>query len=305
MLVSVIIVNYNSGDCLERCVASLAERFAGVEYEAIIVDNASTDGSVTDAVRKTPGTTLIMGETNRGFAAASNAGAQIAAGRHLLFLNPDTRILSGGIGGLLARFEADERAGALGCRNVRPDGTLQPSAYGFPTLFLTVAWVFRLRELLALPGIKPALGLFLKDRFGQFNPNDRPMRVDWVTGAFLLVKRRAWILTGEFDQRFFLYCEEIDWCLRCKQKGFDVVFDPSFEIEHHVGYSAGREKGRALLEKFRSYLRYFEKHHAGWRVACLRLIFSAGARFWGFYYRLKGDREYVHTYDGVRRELSL
>ncbi len=304
MRLSVIIVNYNSGEYLEKCVASMAHKFAGIEYEVIIVDNASTDGSITPAVRADRHTSLLMSPTNRGFAAACNDGAHIAAGDHLLFLNPDTRILSNGIGELLDKLSADERAGALGCQNRRPDGSLQPSAYGFPTLFLVFAWVFKLRGLLRLPGVKACLSPFLKERFGQFDRHAKPKEVDYVTGAFLLVKRLAWYKTGPFDQRFFLFCEEIDWCLRCRQAGFAVLFDPSFEIEHYVGYSSQKEKPRVLLEKFRSYRLYFEKHHQGFESACVNALFAFGVRFWAFYYRATGDKEYANAYKAIGNRLA-
>ncbi len=305
MRLSVIIVNYNSGPYLEQCVASMAEKFGGLEYEVIIVDNASTDGSITAAVRADRHTAFLMSETNMGFAAGCNVGADIAIGEFLLFLNPDTRILSDGIGALLDSFLADTAAGALGCQNRRPDGSIQSSAYGFPTLFLVFAWAFRLRELLHLPGIKMLLTPFLKGRFGQFDPHSRPKPVDYVTGAFLLVKRLTWYKTGPFDQRFFLFCEEIDWCLRCKRAGFNVVFDPSFEIEHYVGYSSQKEKPRVLLEKFMSYRRYFEKHHPGLQSALLNGIFAVAVRFWALYYKMNGDKEYANAYKGIKSRLEL
>lgn len=305
MRLSVIIVNYNSGPYLEKCVASMAEKFGDLEYEVIVVDNASTDGSITPAARADRHTAFIMSETNMGFAAGCNAGADIAIGDFLLFLNPDTRILSDGIGALLDAFKADSTVGALGCQNRRPDGSIQTSAYGFPSLFLVFAWAFHLRALLHLPGVKMLLTPFLKKRFGQFDLHNRPKPVDYVTGAFLLVKRLAWYKAGPFDRRFFLFCEEIDWCLRCKRAGFNVVFDPSFEIEHYVGYSSQKEKPRVLLEKFMSYRRYFEKHHPGFQAAMLNVIFAVAVRFWAWYYKMTGDREYTNAYKGIKSRLEL
>ncbi|MBI5178623.1 MAG: glycosyltransferase family 2 protein [Nitrospinae bacterium] len=301
-MLSVVIVNYNSGDYLKKCLDSVAEKFAAIEYEVVVVDNASTDDSIALA-RKAPKTLFIMGETNRGFAAGCNAGASVATGDYLLFLNPDTRILSDNIHELIERFKHNPNAGALGCQNRLPDGSIQTSAYGFPTLFLVFAWAFRLREVLKLPGLKTLLSPFLKNRFGQFNPHDRPRAVDYVTGAFLLVKREHWRRTGEFDQRFFLFCEEIDWCKRLKETGAQTVFDPSFEIEHYVGFSSQKEKPRVLLEKYKSYAGYFEKHHSGFRLSCLKMVFWTSIRYWMLICWLKGDREYYIAYKGIQREL--
>ncbi len=303
-MLSVVIVNYNSGGCLEKCLASIEDKFAGIEYEIVVVDNASTDGSQKAAKNRTA-TALTENENNSGFAAACNAGAKTAKGKFLLFLNPDTVILSKNIGELLDRFDKNEQAGALGCQNRLPDGSIQTTAYGFPTLFLVASFAFRTKELLRFGPLRAALWPFLRDRYGQFDKHEREKAVDWVTGASLFVKRRAWEKTGEFDERFFLFCEEIDWCRRLKVNGMDVIFDPSFEIEHYVGYSSQQVKPRVLLEKFRSYLVYFSKHHGHADQIWLRMIMKAGIGFWIAVYRIKGDAESYRSYKNVKEELKL
>lgn len=304
MRISVVVVNYNTGSYLGQCLDSVAERLGGVDYELLVVDNASGDGSC-DTARNRPHTLLIENGSNVGFAAACNIGAAKASGDMLLFLNPDTKIISSNIAELLKNFEGNERAWALGCQNRLPDGRVQTSAYRFPTLLQVTAYLFRLKRLLPFVPLRRVLSVFLKKWFGQFHPHNETMTVDYVTGAFLLVKRSAWLKVGGFDEKFFLFCEEIDWCKRLHELGGEVVFEPSFEIEHYVGLSSEKEKPRVMLEKFKSYLVYFKKHHGGFEVACLKLIFTAGIFFWMALYRLTGNRNSYDAYQELKRKLPL
>lgn len=304
MRLSVVVVNYNTGDYLERCLDSVTEEFVGIDYELLVVDNASSDGSFDTAYNR-PHVSLLKNGRNIGFAAACNIGADKASGDMLLFLNPDTRILSDNIDELLKNFEKNRRAGALGCRNRLPGGEVQSSAYRFPTLLQVTAYVFRLKRLLPFLPLRRIFSIFLKKRFGQFHPHDETMTVDYVTGAFLLVKRNVWLRVGGFDEKFFLFCEEIDWCKRLHELGGEVLFEPSFEIEHYVGLSSEKEKPRVMLEKFKSYLVYFKKHNGGFEVACLKRIFAAGIFFWMALHRLTGNRDSYDAYKKLRRELPL
>lgn len=304
MRLSVVIVNFNTGELLESCLASIEEKFRNIPFQVVLVDNASTDGS-EDAARRRKDVILIVKEKNIGFAAGCNAGAQAASGDFILFLNPDTRILSDDIAGLLERFGKNEKAGALGCQNRLPGGEIQTSAYTFPGLLHVAFFVFHVRNLLQVPGLKRVLSAFLKNRFGQFHPHGEYRVTDWVTGAFLLVKRSSWRKVGVFDEGFFLFCEEIDWCLRLKNTGLDVVFDPSFEIEHNVGYSSQKEKSLVLLEKYRSYQRYFSKHHSRFKNFLLKIILRTGVRFWMTVYWIKDERESFIAYKGLAKGLHL
>ncbi len=303
MRVSVVIVNFNTGGLLEQCLASIEEKFRAVSYEVIVVDNASTDSS-EEAARRRKEVVLVAGKVNIGFAAGCNIGTQMANGESLLFLNPDTSIISNEIKNLLDSFEKDETAGALGCQNRLPSGAIQTSAYNFPGLFQLFSYVFHLKGFLEIQGLRRFLSAFLGNSFGQFHHHRDRRVVDWVTGAFLLIKRKAWIKAGSFDQRFFLFCEEIDWCLRLKKTGMNVVFDPSFEIEHHVGYSSQKVKPFVMLEKQKSYLRYFEKHSSAFGYFFVRVVFYIGVWFWKIVYSLKGEKELHNVYAVLAKGLS-
>jgi GT2 family glycosyltransferase len=270
----------------------------------VVVDNASSDGSA-DAAESFPATRLIKSGANIGFGRACNLGARQTTGKNILLLNPDTKILSDNIAALLDSFESDKKASVLGCRNLLPDGSIQPSGYSFPTLPQVAGFVFQLQRILISAPARLLLTPFLKTRVGQYSDQSERKKVDWVTGAFLLVKREQWEKLKGFDEQFFLFCEEIDFCKRISQSGGEVRFDPSFEMEHYVGYSSGKVKPLILLEKSRSYLLYFKKHHSGFKSAAVRLMFGFGVRLWMAFYRLMGDHESYESYAAVKRELGL
>lgn len=304
MRLSVVIVNYNTGGYLTACLESITQKFASAQYEVVVVDNGSSDGS-PDAAESFPHTRLIKSDDNIGFGRACNLGVRHTTGTNILLLNPDTNILSGNITSLLDSFESDKKTSVLGCQNLLPDGSIQPSGYSFPTLPQVAVFVFQLSRILMSPTARWLLSPFLKARVGQYSDQSERKKVDWVTGAFMLVKREQWEMLKGFDPQFFLFCEEIDFCKRISQSGGEVWFDPSFEMEHYVGYSSDKVKPLVLLEKSRSYLLYFKKHHAGFKSVCLRLMFGFGVRLWMAFYRLMGDHDSYESYAAVKRELKL
>jgi len=305
---SIVIVNYNAGDLLEACLASIEQRLgegsSAIEYETIVVDNASSDGSER-AARIRKNVLLVSSQTNAGFAAGCNLGAEVSKGRFILFLNPDTKILSEGMERLIDRFESGKNEGALGCQNLLPDGTVQSTAYTYPNLVTMFFFVFRMGELAKRPAVKKIFSFFLGNIFGQFSQHDKRTAVDWVTGAFLMIKREAWMKTGAFDERFFLFCEEIDLCRRVKNAGYEVIFDPSYEIEHFVGFSSRKVKPFVLKEKFKSYLAYFEKHHSTFDNVMLKLMFFFGIRFWIIIFKIAGNAESASAYRELRDGLDI
>jgi hypothetical protein len=305
---SIVIVNYNTGALLEECLDSIEEKIKGSstlsDTEIVVVDNASTDGSEKAAAGR-KSVLLVRCENNIGFAAGCNLGADTTNGDNILFLNPDTRILSTNILGLLDSFEADSRAGAVGCQNILPGGEIQTTAYRFPGLMQPLLFTFGFRSLLEQRLLRILLSPFLKKSFGQFDSHSERRTVDWVTGAFLLVKRKAWAETGSFDERFFLFCEEIDWCKRLAGKGYLTLFDPSFEIEHHIGQSSKNVKAFVLLQKYKSYLAYFEKHHSTFVNVWLKLVFMAGINFRIAVNIVAGDRETVSVYRSLKEGLDI
>jgi len=265
---SVIVVNYNAGGFLEQCLGSIRRVAGGAMPEVLVVDNASSDGSL-DAVAGFPEVRLIRNERNLGFARAANQGIEASTRRYLLLLNPDTVVGPGTLEILVAFADAHRDAAVVGPRLLNPDGSLQPSAYRFPTLFQAAGAVFALKRIVPVRLLRARLGGWLGRYFGQLDPHARVRVVDYVTGACMLIRREVVTQIGGFDPRFFLYFEDKDFCWRVRRAGWGVYFTPAVEVVHHLGQSSRTVPGPALIERFRSMRRFYEKHYRP--PACLAL----------------------------------
>jgi len=230
---SIIIVSFNVRDLLLACLASIEAwlAIARQRVEVIVVDNASSDGSVDSVRRRFPGAKLIELQTNVGFAAANNRAIKDAHGRFVVFLNPDTTVVGDAFGLLLNYLEQQDDIGVVGPRLVYPDGTTQSTRRRFPTRrtgFLEstiVQQYWRDNRVLRR--------YYVADR-----SNDEIQDVDWLVGACLLVRRETIDTVGLFDERFFMYAEEVEWCHRIREAGWRIVYLPSASIVHYEGGSS-------------------------------------------------------------------
>jgi GT2 family glycosyltransferase len=268
--VSVIVVSFNTRDLLRSCIESIlaeaARLPAGLTAEILIVDNASGDGSPEMVEREFAAAAapvrLIRSNVNLGFASANNLAMEQARGRYLVLLNSDAFFHPGALRLAIEHMDADPTVGVGGARLVGPAGEWQPSARAFPTLWL----VFVVLSGLAYRFPKSRL-------FGAFDRTwaspDRKAAVDWVPGAFSIMRREALAQTGLFDPRFFLYCEEVDLCRRIKAAGFRVLYWPDVVVTH-IGGESGRQlttlkfsdsEAQVVLWRMRATLLYFRKHH--------------------------------------------
>lgn len=264
---SIVIVNWNVRDLLRRCLESVVSRQPSAVSEIIVVDNASTDGSVEMLQSEFPQVTLIANAENRGFPAANNQGITAAQGRYVLLLNPDTEVFDDALITLVHYLDAHPDVGLVSPQLLYPDGRIQSSRRRFPTLailFLESTWLQSLapRSLLSR--------YFFLDR-----PDDATLDVDWVTGAAMLARRETIEQVGRLDEGFFMYSEELDWCRRIKAAGWRVVYYPAAQIFHHEGKSSEQAVPARHVSFQRSKVRYARKYH-GLRVAtALRLYLSA------------------------------
>ncbi len=247
-----VIVSYNVQAPLRACLASAARTAAesGLQAETIVVDNASTDGSVAMVEAEFGGVTILRSPVNEGYGAACNRGAGAAGGEILVFLNADVELATGTLRELVAALE-DARAGLAGPAVVDPAGHLHRSVRRFPsphgwlldgTLF--ERW-WGTRWLLA--GYRPAI-----------EPG-RPSRVDWVEGACLAVRREAFAAIGGFDSGYFMYCEELDLCRRLRRAGRSVLYVPAAVVTHQGGASAGQAAAINRARFLRSKVRYADR----------------------------------------------
>lgn len=259
---SVIIVNWNVRDLLRRCLHSILANVPGGQLEIIVVDNGSTDGSVEMVRREFPMVRLIANPDNRGFPAANNQGLEVARGRYVLLLNPDTEVVGDALATMAAFADAHPDVGIVGPQLLNPDGSVQSSRRRFPTLATALfesTWLqpYAPRRLLAR--------YYVLDR-----PDDEIQEVDWVTGAALMARREAVEEVGPLDEGFFMYSEELDWCRRFREAGWRVVYLPTARIVHYVGKSSEQVLPARHIHFQTSKVRYFRKYHGPLAAGVLR-----------------------------------
>jgi len=269
--VAVVIVSYEGRDALLACLESL-RRHASIPIEAVVVDNASTDGSA-EAVRAAhPAVRVIANAENVGFARACNQGWRASRAPCVLFLNPDAEVTAGAVDTLAGLLERRTDVGAAGPRTRGSDGTIQVSTG--PDL--TPLAERRQRRLV--------LGVARRDPAAVAEAealHSREREVDWVSGACLAVRRAALEAVSGFDEGFFLYEEDADLCRRLRQDGWRILFTPAAEVRHRLGHSMEKAARRARLEYHRSHLRYYRKHSGPLDRAVLRLLLAGrGAGEW-------------------------
>ncbi len=254
MDLSVIIVSANSGHFLPPCLAALQQGLAGLQAEVLLVDNACADASAALTRAVFPGARIIRREQRCGFAQANNLAADLAAGRYLLLLNPDTEVAPDALPGLVGYLEEHPRVGIVGARLLNSDGTLQHSCRTFPTL--------RSIFLRGLPFCPEALRRSAVRKYLMSDWDHADSRpVDWVMGACLCARRGAVEEVGLLDEGFFLYYEDIDWCFRMWQKKWEVHYVPEAVVLHHHQRASARSLfSRATRTHLRSVLRLFVKH---------------------------------------------
>ena len=278
--VSVIVVTWNARDHIDPCLdAVLGDGGAGVDLELIVVDNDSSDGTVEHVRARYPSVRIVETGRNGGMAAGNNAGMAVASGRSFLLLNSDAYLHAGALRTLLDRLDA-EPAGtvaAVAPRLQNVDGSLQRSIRGFPTV-----WRYA-TEFLYLRRVAPrsrACNAF----YGAGVDVDRPQRVEWVTGACLLVPRDAVDAVGVMDEAYFMYGEEVDWLHRMREAGRGVCWEPRAVATHVGGGSAGSSWGALYQRQLANHVRFMSRREgvrAGRRTrALLRWSLVARAVAW-------------------------
>jgi GT2 family glycosyltransferase len=275
MVLTIVIINWNTKEDLLSCLSSIWKERGGVEKEVFVVDNGSKDGSA-EAVRKEhPLTKVLENETNWGFARAVNLALRQMKGRYALLLNPDTRLKKESTERLISFMDDHPKVGVVGPQLLNSDGSKQNSIANFPTLATELLNKSLLRWL------------FPKKFPGKERNYTEPIEVDSVIGACMMVRQETLKQVGLLDENYFLFLEETDWCYRIRAAGWNVYHCPRAEIIHFQGKSAGAEKGRARLEYYRSRYHFFKKNRGNiqWLILLIgglirlsfELIFTATA----------------------------
>jgi GT2 family glycosyltransferase len=250
---SVVIVNYHSEALLRPCLESLASSADSISLEVIVVDNSGT-ARHSGALDVLPEVRLIEAGGNVGFARACNLGMAAARGRHLLLLNPDTVAHPGAVATLSRHLDALPEVGAVAARLLDPDGTLQYSCRRFPRPLSIFFGRYALLTRLFPRNPVSSDYLYLDWDHASSRP------VDWASGACLMVRREVLDRVGGLDEGYFLFVEDMDWCRRIRDAGFEVVYVPQAEVTHRIGASRGPVPSWVVWERHRSMLRYVRKH---------------------------------------------
>jgi len=226
MEISIVILNYKSRGLLKQCLKAIKLISLNITYEIIVVDNASGDGSVQMVKQDFPQVKIIKNSQNQGYAAGNNLGIKQAQGKFILVLNPDITVLDRAIEKMYHYMEEHQQVGILGPKLINPDGSTQMSCRTFPTFRIIV---YRRTPLGKLPGAQKLLKKHLMVDFNHQQIRD----VDWMLGACYLIRKEYLNQVGLFDERFFLYFEDVDLCRRFWQANYKVVYFPQVEMVHY------------------------------------------------------------------------
>lgn len=236
-ILSIVILSHNTKEVLADCLTSLKKLRGEVDFEVVVSDNGSADGSVEMVKKEFPAFSIIENKKNLGFAAGNNRARTKVKGEYILFLNSDTKVPSGTLKKALDYLASHSEIGALGCKIVLSDGSLdKDSRRAFPT-----PWVAFTHLILPLDKVFPKSPLFAKYWYG-YKSQDEIHEVDVLQGAFFLTRKRVLDKVGWFDEDYFLDGEDIDLCWKIKSLGYKVIYYPKVSILHIKGVTKGKHK---------------------------------------------------------------
>ena len=270
MSVSIIIINYNGGRLLKDCIDSIYREATTLPFDIWVVDNDSQDNSIEIIKQHYPHVNVIENRTNIGFAKASNMVLLTSTTDYFLLLNPDTIICNQAIEKVVGYMDQRTEVGIAGCKVLNEDGGVQLACRrSIPTP--KVAF-FRLTGMSKL---FPKSKLIAKYNLTYLDAGE-PHEVDAVSGAFLMIRKTVVDDIGKLDERFFMYGEELDWCLRAKKAGWKVIYYPDAEIIHYKGECSKSNSRKATFEFYRSMYLFHKKHFADKYNPIINIIIYAG-----------------------------
>ncbi len=261
---SIITVNYKSADHLIECLRSIKENLKNLEYEIIVIDNASGDRSVGKIQAAFSDIVLIENKTNLGFAKANNQGIRRSRGRYILLLNNDTVVLPNALEAMVGVLKRSAYIGIVGCRLLNPDKTPQQSfgsAAGFIGDLLQSTFSNTLFANSSNPIVEKILARL--HRSGK--------KVGWVCGACMLCRRDSLEETGLLDENFFMYKEDMDLCISFRKKNWGIYYTPDAPIIHHLGASVSAKPFETAIEYRKSQLYFYKKHYGWMGLLCLKI----------------------------------
>jgi len=257
---SICIVNWNVKELLNACLGSIYKETKDISFEVIVVDNNSSDDSIRMIKNDFPQVIVIENKYNAGFTRANNQAINIAQGRYIMLLNPDTEVLDSALNKMLRFMESRRDCGALGCKLINTDGSLQRSCRTFPSLDVMIY------SALFLDSLFPKRRIFGKYFMTWWDFNET-REVDQPMGSALMIKKEVLDSVGLFDQNIFIWFDEVDLCYRIKKAGWKIFFTPEAQIKHHLSQSFKQWKSVPQIVKgaitWRKSRNYFFKKHKG------------------------------------------
>lgn len=254
MDVSIIIVNYNTKNITLDCIKSIYESKILHQFEILVVDNHSSDGSVNAIKKAFPNIKVIANKENVGFAKANNQAILKAKGRYILLLNSDTIVLENTISSSINFMDSDKSIGATGCKVVLRDGTLDKACHrGFPTPKASFYYMTGLAK--RFPN-SPRFNGYHKSYLNMNETHE----IDCVVGAFMMVRSETIAQVGLLDETFFMYGEDIDWCYRIKEAGWKIYYYPNVSIIHYKGASSRKKPFKIVYEFYRAMFLFHKMH---------------------------------------------
>ena len=263
--ISVVIVAWNAKSYLELCLESLAKALPRRTMEVLVVDNASTDGSAEMIEVKFPFVKLIRSSENLGFAKGNNVAIRQCQGRYIALVNPDVIVFPGCLDALADFLDENPKVGNVGPRVFNPDMSMQSTCRRFPTLWNNFCSATRLESV--FKGSR-----FFAGEHMFYFPHDRTLPVDVLVGCFSMIRREAFDAVGLLDENLFMYGDDVDWCRRARNAGWEMVFYPGGQAIHDRGKITAPYPVRFAVAQQRSVLHYWSKHHGFWGLLGIRSI---------------------------------
>lgn len=264
---SIVIVSWNVRELLRRCLESVLRGAleSDLPCQVIVVDSASSDGSQAMVREAFPQVELVPCETNVGFVRGNNLGVSRSSGQLVLLLNPDTEVVGDALRQMVSYMDTHPAVGALGPCLLDPQGRIQSSRRRFPTVVTGFV-----ESTMFQPCFQNSS--LLRRYYCLDVPSQEEQEVDWVVGACLLLRREAWDVAGSLDENIFMYSEELDWCRRCKSKGWKVIYLPSARVIHYEAQSSNQVSALRHIYFNSSKVYYFRKYHGALAGELLRVF---------------------------------
>ncbi len=268
---SIITISYNTKQIMFNCLESVLKNTEDLNYEVIVVENGSKDGSlemIKKYCKRHPRVRIVNAKENIGFGRGNNLGASKAKGEYLLFLNSDTLIIDNALSEVVEKVRKHRNIGAYSCRLLNADYTFQSSGGHFPTFFNVFAWQLFVDDL-----------PYISQHINSFHPKqsqyDKGQKMDWVTGAFMVIKKDLFEKVGGFDKKIFMYTEEMELCYRLDKEGHETFYTNSPSIIHLGGASSGSYL--AFTAEIKNMIYFWQKHMPRWQLPFVKMFFWIGS----------------------------